>query len=414
MKTRRDLGSVTVEATIALTIFIFAFLGVSSLSSLARAESKVQYALNQSAKELSQYMYVFYRAGLYEKSNAGNEEIKKVDDLIKATGDFSNMIKTASTDVSNAGDLFNKEDVAGEIKDTISTVKDDANGIVEKGKALGEKYKAVADNPTAVLNGIYDVIKESAGSTIRSKIVAPIVGNVLMPKYLESNNHTADEYLESVGVENGMRGLNFALSSIMEDGRTINLTVVYTVKYNIPLVGEKDFVIKQTASTAAWSMEKSLDEVKATIWDKPPVKRGQEIVDNIKDQNSSFAVNTDKTHGFDLYDKNTNTFTQIISINTGDPSYISPAEGGKVTLNEANFKKKLKSEMNALSNAIEEVDVVNMESGEQINVSDGQRNGVLQIYIPKDSELLKEAQAYANEIAKDYPGMIIKVNYYEE
>lgn len=414
MKGRRDLGSVTVEATIALTIFIFAFLGVSSLSSLARAESKVQYALNQSAKELSQYMYIFYRAGLYEQSNAGNEGVKEVDELIKATGDFSEMIKTASTDASSVSEIFNKDDVANEIGTTIESLKEDATGIVEKGKALGEKYKAVADNPTAVLNGIYDVIKDSIGSTIRSKIVAPIVGNVLMPKYLESNNRSADEYLEGVGVENGMSGLNFALSSIMEDGRTINLTVVYTVKYRIPLIGEKDFVIKQTASTAAWSMEKGLDEVKASIWDKSPLKRGQEIVENIKNQNSAFAVDTDKTHGFDLYDKNTNTFTQIISINTGDPSYISSAEGGKVVLNETNFKKKLKSEMNSLSSAIEDVDVVNMENGNQQNVSNDKRNGVLQIYIPKDSDLLKSAQAYADEVAKDYPGIKIKVSYYEE
>ena len=82
MKTRRELGSVTIEATIALTIFMFAFLGITSLSTLVRAESKVQYALNQTAKELSQYMYIFHRGDTIENPT------KPVDELIKEKPDI--------------------------------------------------------------------------------------------------------------------------------------------------------------------------------------------------------------------------------------------------------------------------------------------------------------------------------------
>lgn len=411
MKTRRELGSVTIEATIALTIFMFAFLGITSLSTLVRAESKVQYALNQTAKELSQYMYIFYRGETAENTT------KPVDELIKETGNFTNMIKNASKDVDFSDSLFSKDQVASDLKKTISdvsTVKNDVQSILEAGKSLANKYKSVAENPTEVLNAIYSIVKGEIKNTVRSKIIAPVVANILMPKYLESSEKSADEFLEGMGVENGMSGLNFSLSSIMEDGRTINLTAVYTVDYKIPLVGDRRFTIKQTASTATWSKETKLDEVKSSVWDKPPLKRGKEIVEKIKKENLALAVNTNKTNGFDLYDKNTNTFTQIISINTGDPSYVLSSEGNNISLNEVNFKKQIKKEAGLLKDYLKKTETVNMENGSVLNVDSKDKNGVIQIYIPKDSDLKHTAQKYADEVAKEYDGITIKVSYYEE
>ena len=408
MKTRRELGSVTIEATIALTIFMFAFLGITSLSTLVRAESKVQYALNQTAKELSQYMYIFHRGDTIENPT------KPVDELIKETGDFTNMIKNASKDVTSSGSLFSKDQTVSDLKETISTVKDDAQSILEAGKSLANKYKSVAEDPTEVLNAIYSIIKGEIKNTVNSKIIAPVVANILMPKYLESGDKSADEFLRDMGVENGMSGLNFSLSSIMEDGRTINLTAIYTVDYKIPLIGDRKFTFKQTASTAAWSKETKLEEVKSNIWDKPKLQRGKEIVRKIKDENSALAVNTNKTHGFDLYDKNTNTFTQIISINTNDPSYVVNGEGNSISLNEVNFKKRLKDEAKSLVDYMEKTETVNMENGKVLNIDSKNKNGVIDIYIPKDSKFIKEAQKYANEVAKEYEGITIRVNYYEE
>ena len=45
---------------------------------------------------------------------------------------------------------------------------------------------------------------------VQSKIIAPVVANILMPKYLESGDKSANEFLEDMGVENGMSGLNFS------------------------------------------------------------------------------------------------------------------------------------------------------------------------------------------------------------
>lgn len=316
--------------------------------------------------------------------------------------------------LSLAAESFSKDQVTADLLNTINDVKDDVQNILEAGKSLANRYKSVAENPTEVLNAIYSIIKGEVKNIVRSKVIAPVVANILMPKYLETGEKSADEFLEDMGVTNGMSGLNFSLSSIMEDGRTINLTVVYTVDYKIPLIGDRQFVFKQTASTAAWSKETKLTEIKSSIWDKPPLKRGKEIVENIKKENAALAVNTNKTYGFDLYDKNTNTFTQIISINTQDPSYVLNSEGNGISLNEANFKKQIKKEASSLNEYMQKTETVNMENGSVLNVDAKGKNGVIQIYIPKDSNLKETAQKYANEVAKEYDGITIKVSYYEE
>ncbi len=55
-----------------------------------------------------------------------------------------------------------------------------------------------------------------------------------------------------------------------------------------------------------------------------------------------------------------------------------------------------------------------MENGKVLNIDSKNKNGVIDIYIPKDSKFIKEAQKYANEVAKEYEGITIRVNYYEE
>lgn len=410
MKSRKEIGSITIEATISLTVFMFAFLGITSLTSLVRAESKIQYALNQATKEFSQYMYIFYRADEFVQNGDNATSTKAVDELIDDTSKFSEMIKSSSLTANSGSSGFSKDNVIGDFQTIIGNVTNDAESIISAGNSLAQKYAAVYENPTEVLNGIYAVLKGEVVNTIRSKVVAPVVGNILMPKYLSSDGKSADQYLKSIGIENGMNGLNFSLSNIMEDGRTINMTVVYTVKYKIPLIGEHEFVIKQTASTAAWSKDKPISDIKTSTWDKANSTRGKEIIDNIKSENSAFAVNTNKTNGIHLYDFNSNTATKIISIDTNSASYLT----SDMKLNEATIKSKFKTNANELISAIEAADKVVYQNGKLSEIDNSTCKGIVQVYIPKGSSLLEEAQKYADEISSQFENVTIKVNYYQE
>lgn len=55
MKDKGEKGSFTVEAILSLSIFMFAFVTIVSLATVAKIESTTQYAIDQTAKEISKY-----------------------------------------------------------------------------------------------------------------------------------------------------------------------------------------------------------------------------------------------------------------------------------------------------------------------------------------------------------------------
>lgn len=401
MKSNR--GVISVEASISLTIFIFAFLCITSLTTLVRAESKIQYALNQTAKEFSQYTYILYRAGIYDTS----EEVKtkSVDELIQETSDFTNMLKSKSSEYQSS-----TSSSTDSLIDEINKVSEDAQSIVTAGQSLFQKYKGAMDNPTTIVNELYSVFKSEVKNTVVSKVVGPLACQLLMPKYLGDD---PDEYLKNIGIENGMNGLNFSLSTVLEDGKTINFTVVYTINYDIPLIGERKMTMKQTASTAAWDARKKLSQISVDVWDEAPVKRGQKIVDEVRKQNMALAVDEKENVGFDLYDKNTNTFTGIMSLDTSMATYITNSNG-EIILNKNTYVNKLRQEINSLNKAVEDVDSVVMNDGKTIEIDSSlEKKIVLNVYIPDNSQFKDVAQSYADELAKEYKNVMIKISYFK-
>lgn len=231
-----------------------------------------------------------------------------------------------------------------------------------------------------------------------------------MPKYLGDD---PDAYLKGIGIKNGMNGLNFSLSNVLEDGKTINFTVVYTINYDIPLIGERKMTIKQTASTASWDARKKLSDISVNVWNESPLKRGQKIVEEIRKQNSALAVDKKKNTGFDLYDMNTNTFTGIMSLDTSTATYIT-SSNGKTVLNKNTYINKLRQELNKLNKSVEDIESVFMDSGQEIAIDSSiEKKIVLNVYIPQDSQFKEEAQNYANELAKEYKNVTIKVSYFK-
>ena len=57
-KQKRERGAIIVEATISLTMFIFAMFTLYSLVNICYVQSKMSVAVNVAAKEMSQYAYL--------------------------------------------------------------------------------------------------------------------------------------------------------------------------------------------------------------------------------------------------------------------------------------------------------------------------------------------------------------------
>ena len=103
MKNNQE-GSVTIEATISLTAFLFMFIMIYSIVTVCRTQATIQVAINSTAKELSQYSYVYSITGLHSamKNLQENAQDTKADTNALA-GDiadvFSGIQSIGGTDV---------------------------------------------------------------------------------------------------------------------------------------------------------------------------------------------------------------------------------------------------------------------------------------------------------------------------
>jgi len=277
-------GSITVEACLTFTLFMFAFIGITSLSRFVRAESKIQYAMNQTAKEFSEYTYVFYRVGLIEDGNISTEGTDKI----------INDLDTFTTAISNAGNVV-RGNSKGSNSESIKSIINNANAISDVKKASNALYndlKTFVDNPTVVMKELWTILKTNVGDEVKSQVVAPVICRILMPKYISDDSKAANQYLEDIGVVNGMNGLDFSSSTIMSDGKTINLVVHYKMKITIPMIGDLEYNMKQSSTIAAWtSKDHSLENVSVSNWSKSSDKRDKAIKEDVKKQNNSLSLN---------------------------------------------------------------------------------------------------------------------------
>ena len=70
-KSREEKGSITLEASIFLVLFIVFYMMMMGLIQIVRAQVILQYAANETAREISQYSYVLTKTGIGEKGVYG-------------------------------------------------------------------------------------------------------------------------------------------------------------------------------------------------------------------------------------------------------------------------------------------------------------------------------------------------------
>ncbi|MBR6599636.1 MAG: pilus assembly protein, partial [Oscillospiraceae bacterium] len=176
-------GSVTVEASLALPIFLLGFVLILSLVQIIRTESIVQHSMNRMAVELSEYCYAADKLSLTEAIQKSNMTIGEA--------------------------VENITEMSGIMDDETC---DDAEG-------------------TAVITELTEFL---LGDTADMGLNGPIVEKLchtLMPKYINEDKDVADRYLEKLsGIK--ISDIDFRYSTILKDGKSIKLTAIYELKLN--------------------------------------------------------------------------------------------------------------------------------------------------------------------------------------
>ena len=79
-------GAVTVEATISLTAFMFAIITILTIVNISLVQAKIAIAINTTARELSQYSYLYSLTGFNESqkelSEAGKNDTQSISTIM--------------------------------------------------------------------------------------------------------------------------------------------------------------------------------------------------------------------------------------------------------------------------------------------------------------------------------------------
>lgn len=272
---KKENGSATIEATICLTLFLFFMLFFIMVVQLTVTQTIMQNALNQTAKELSQDLYLYDAFGLVDfRESISAENDKAVTETEKA----EEAVSDAKEELSGDADMVTNIQNAFKSVTSLFSDSDDPEGIKDD---FLEKF-----SPANLKAGGKTVINAALNSLVSAGENAMIP--VLFKKYVSSDGKsgTADSYLKRLHVVQGVKGLDFSKSSMFgtwslekKDGskepvatevekdmdseassstgkgdkNTINLILEYKVKILHPIEGWKDVNCIQSSATRVWT-----------------------------------------------------------------------------------------------------------------------------------------------------------------
>ncbi len=415
---RNERGSYTIEAALALTSFMFAFIAIVSCATIAKVESTTQYAIDQIAKEISQYYYIAERLKIANTDKGGSQE---VDDMIQSIVDFGNK----SSDVASKYSGTTSKDFS-KIIDDFGTIKEDVNEVT---KAAGKVYSSlgtVMTDKKNIVSTLATAVLKEVGNEALSRVVAQSICKALMPQYITSDGD-ANESLIKMGIIDGLDGLHFEMSSFLRDQRSINVVLFYRIKVNGFGIYDRILDVKQTASTAAWVTGTKLKEVASSEskWENEKFDRGKEFVEEVKNETPGKAVKGGV--GIDLYDQKSNSFTTVHSLNVYmstysnyNPSSKNAENSGNYSLNEAAIKSAVKNYATTLKKNFSKIDgSITMDDGTQCQIPKEKaqnRNGVVKLVVPVEARSNPEHLAIINTIASEVQqetGVKVEVTYRE-
>ena len=420
-----EKGSVTFEATIALTAFLFAFIMIYSIITLCRAQAKIQVALNDTAQEISQYSYIYGMTGLDASlakfQNSANASKDKVNQFVGDTVEVFEGIQALGDDAKSV-DISNIDSVMdswGKISKDLKDTKDDFSSIKKQ-------IEDAAKNPQQLLFGLARLIGSEALEVAKSRVIAEPITRVLIKKHLKrSENDSADAFCKSVGIVPGtflgtksyFNGIDFSNSTLFPYGsEEITLIASYKVKVIQLLPVDIELSITQSAATKGWlhgdkTSNSALDlvkqdednpDVESSIWNSQSINKRNEAIRHLeleKLKEEGYVGVSGETY-IQAYNESTNTFAFVAASN---PLYgVDSVDDIDRAAVEDDIKRQV-AQMNSSTDVRREVTVKTKDAKgnvvtKTVDCSKSEIHTKIILVIPDDPKLQTYMQNVINEL----------------
>lgn len=353
---KREHGAITIEATISLSVFMFAIVTILTIVNICIVQAKISTAISLTAKELSQYSYLYSLTGfsgsesaLHQAGQEGTESINKImSDVNDMYNEIEKIGETGKETPNNVDDIMTKWD----------SVVGSAEAIESSAGSIESTIMEIAKDPKGLMFGIAKMAASETLELAKSKLIAAPLAKALVQKHLVAEEDgSVEAYLKSLGVVpdaygSYLGGLDFSESTLFPYGSNeITVNVVYDVKI-VPLLPlDFTFHFNQTAKTNGWLagdisykgsseyVENDTLWIKATVGERVSLIRSM-VMKNLEKEGYQRVSAMTNVH---MYNPTENEFVTISSMN---PLYSAPDED-PMTIEMIN-KEEIKNSIESL------------------------------------------------------------------
>lgn len=228
----REQGSITLEASIFLVLFIVFYMAMMGLIQIAWAQVILQYAANETAREISQYSYVLTKTGIVDK---------RVSTSSQAAAFTANATQLLD-DIEKVGNTLSTGEGLGELPGTI--------------EQAGQHAESLLGDTDALMDNIFSLIKTKGADMLSNLVIEELVKGVVKEQIEGMSAKSADTYLQDLGIDGGIEGMDFSGSRWANASSgglpELEVSIIYTIDFHLGIIELEPRTFKVCAKTALW------------------------------------------------------------------------------------------------------------------------------------------------------------------
>lgn len=268
---RRGLkGSSTIEATIVLPFFLMVFFSFAYIIRIFFAYNTMQDALSEVGRRYGNMSYFYHVTGLKDYSDALNTAADEAESTLSGQHDVLVNAFNAFNDSVSGG-----SEQAGSV-DSIMAVIEGAEDLSNATLEVSDLVQTVVADPKAELKLIVTVFARKLSYKITNELVG-LIARGSLAKELEKRVDTNKDPAKALGIEGGIKGLDFKQTDIFGDSESMEFVVSYSVKAPLVFAFVPGIKLSNRVKIIAWTggrgesvktEEKKEEKEDSSLWTK--------------------------------------------------------------------------------------------------------------------------------------------------
>ena len=225
---KKNKGSITVEAAIVLPMFILAVFFLAYLIRIFSIYNIIQNSLVEATRKVGNMSYFYHLCGLKEYSDELNDASKEAETTV------SNQFDVFQNAFTSFNEIISGVSGEGSNNDNIYDIINGINLNNDNSSEISELINSIGSDPKKEIELFSTIFKQRFSYEINNKLIC-VITKALFSKELDIRTNSSNgEGAGRLGVESGIKGIDFKESSVFGDNESLEFVIHYKIK--VPLL----------------------------------------------------------------------------------------------------------------------------------------------------------------------------------